>query len=177
MFTTAVHSVRTKDEMTKIYNYLKNPKEILEQEKDNIEYYINVEKSRNSIKNYDIHNENLEKSFILDTSGYKELQGKETWLMDMLIENASSCIPCGYHVYQAFSKKSVTVDEAHKIGILFQKEMWSKNYNIFVFTHSNNDNIHNHILVLCDETTKFNEKNFYKKRESITEMVWNEIKK
>ena len=44
MFITAVHSIRTKKEMLKIYYYLKNSQEILEQDKDNIEFYINVDK-------------------------------------------------------------------------------------------------------------------------------------
>ena len=38
MFTTAVHSVRTKKDLLKIYNYLKNPQEILEQDKYNIDF-------------------------------------------------------------------------------------------------------------------------------------------
>ena len=77
MFTTAVHSVRTKKDLLKIYNYLKNPQEILEQDKYNIDFYINVEKSRNSIKNYDIHDEKMEIDFKWDLSGYEELKGKE----------------------------------------------------------------------------------------------------
>ena len=42
MFTTAVHSIRTKEDILRIYNYFKNPKNILEQDKDNINFYINV---------------------------------------------------------------------------------------------------------------------------------------
>ena len=42
MFTTAVHSIKTKEDIIKIYNHLKNPKNILEQDKDNINFYINV---------------------------------------------------------------------------------------------------------------------------------------
>ena len=101
MFTTAVHSIRTKKEMLKIYYYLKNPQEILEQDKENIEFYINVEKSRNSIKNYDIHNEKMEIDFLWDLSGYEELKGKERWFMDRMVENSADKAPCAYHVYQA----------------------------------------------------------------------------
>ena len=107
MFTTAVHSIRTKKEMLKIYYYLKNPQEILEQDKENIEFYINVEKSRNSIKNYDIHNEKMEMDFLWDLSGYEELKGKERWFMDRMVENSTDKTPCAYHVYQAFSKGSI----------------------------------------------------------------------
>ena len=109
MFTTAVHSVRTKKDLLKIYNYLKNPQEILEQDKDNIDFYINVEKSRNSIKNYDIHDEKMEIDFKWNLSGYEELKGKEEWFMDTMVGNSLDRTPCAYHVYQAFSKGSVNV--------------------------------------------------------------------
>ena len=176
MFTTAVHSVRTKKDLLRIYNYLKNPQEILEQDKYNIDFYINVEKSRNSIKNYDIHDEKMEIDFKWDLSGYEELKGKEEWFMDTMVGNSLDRTPCAYHVYQAFSKGSVNVNEAYNIGIAFQEEMWPFTYTIIMITHSNKDNIHNHMLVIPDERSSFYEKSFYKRREEVTKMVWKKIK-
>jgi len=176
MFTTAVHSIRTKKEMLKIYYYLKNPQEILEQDKENIEFYINVEKSRNSIKNYDIHNEKMEIDFLWDLSGYEELKGKERWFMDRMVENSTDKTPCAYHVYQAFSKGSITVNEAYNIGVKFQEEMWPLTFTTVMVTHSNKENIHNHMIIIPTVNESFNEKKFYKKREEITKKVWKEIK-
>ncbi len=176
MFTTAVHSIRTKKDLLKIYKYLKNPQEVLEQDKDNIEFYINVEKSRNSIKNYDIHDEKMEINYKWDLSGYDELKGKEEWFMDIMVGNALDKTPCAYHVYQAFSKKSVTINEAYNIGYAFLDEMWPVTYTIIMVTHSNKENIHNHMLIIPDERSSFNEKIFYKRREEITKKVWKIIK-
>lgn len=177
MFTTAVHSIRTKKDLLKIYKYLKNPIEILEEDKENIEFYINVEKSRNSIKNYDIHDEKMEINYAWDLSGYEELKGKEEWFMDTMVGNSLDRTPCAYHIYQAFSKKSVTVNEAYNIGFEFQNEMWPVTYTIILVTHSNKENIHNHMLVIPDERSSFNEKSFYKKREEITKKVWDKVKR
>ena len=177
MFTTAVHSIRTKKEMLKIYYYLKNPQDILDQDKDNIEFYINVEKSRNSIKNYDIYDEILERRFLFESEGFSELRDKEEELTDFFINNAIDSSICAYHIYQAFSKGSVSIDEAYKIGLSFQNKMWDSNYYVVLFTHSNKENIHNHLLVIPLGLEKFNEKNFYKKREQITKEVWNEVKR
>lgn len=176
MFTTAVHSIRTKEDVLKIYNYLNNPKHILTQDKNNIEFYINVEKSRNSIKNYDIHNEILEKKLLFKAEGISELKGKEEQLANFFMNNIIDSSICVYHIYQAFSKNSVTIDEAFKIGLSFQNRMWNYNYMVVLFTHSNKENIHNHMLVIPLGIEKFNEKNFYKKREQITKEVWNEVK-
>ena len=66
------------------------------------------------------------------------------------MNNAIDFSICAYHIYQAFSKGSVSIDEAYKIGLSFQNKMWDSNYN---------------------------EKNFYKKREQITKEVWNEVKR
>jgi hypothetical protein len=177
MFTTAVHSVRAKKDLLKIYNYLKNPQEILEQDKDNVGFYINVEKSRNSIKNYNIYDELLEKRFLFESKGFSELKGKEEQLTDFFIDNAIDSSTCAYHIYQAFTKNSVSIEEAYKIGLSFQNKMWNFNYYVVLFTHSNKDNIHNHMLVIPLGLEKFNEKNFYKKREQITKEVWNEVKR
>lgn len=177
MFTTAVHSIRTKEDILKIYNYFKNPKNILEQDKDNINFYINVEKSRNSIKNYDIHDEVLERRFLFESEGFSELKGKEEQLTDFFMNNAIDYSICAYHIYQAFSKGLVSIDEAYKIGLSFQNKMWDSNYYVVLFTHNNKENIHNHLLVIPLGLEKFNEKNFYKKREQITKEVWNEVKR
>ena len=177
MFTTAVHSVRTKKDLVKIYNYLKNPQDVLEQDKDNIEFYINVEKSRNSIKNYDIHDEELERRFLFESEEFSELKSKEEQLTDFFMNNAIDSSICAYHVYQAFTKSSVSIEEAYKIGLSFQNNMWDSNYYIVFFTHSNKENIHNHMLVIPLGLEKFNEKHFYKKREQLTKEIWNEIKR
>ena len=56
-------------------------------------------------------------------------------------------------------------------------KMWNSNYYIVLFTHNNKDNNHNYMLVVPLGIDKFNEKNFYKKREEITKEVWNEVKR
>ncbi len=177
MFTTAVHSVRTRENILKTYNYFKNPKDILIQDKDNINFYINLEKSRNSIKNYNIYDELLEKRFLFESEGFSELKSKEEQLTDFFMGNAIDSSVCAYHIYQAFTKGSVSTDEAFKIGLSFMKKMWNSDYYVVLFTHSNKDNIHNHMLVVPLGIDKFNEKNFYKKREEITKEVWNEVKR
>ncbi|MBR4672801.1 MAG: hypothetical protein IKO78_06380 [Bacilli bacterium] len=68
------------------------------------------------------------------------------------------------------------VNGAYNIGIAFQEEMWPFTYTIIMITHSNKDNIHNHMLVIPDERSRFNEKSFYKRREEVTKMVWKKIK-
>jgi len=60
--------------------------------------------------------------------------------------------------------------------VKFQEEMWPITYTIILVTHSNKENIHNHMLVIPDEKSSFNEKSFHKKREEITKKVWKEIK-
>lgn len=96
--------------------------------------------------------------------------------MDTMVGNSLDRTPCAYHIYQAFSKKSVTINEAHNIGLAFQDEMWPGTYTIIMITHRNKDNIHNHMLVIPDEKSRFNEKSFYKRREEVTNIVWKQIK-
>lgn len=96
--------------------------------------------------------------------------------MDTMVGNSLDRTPCAYHIYQAFPKKSVNVNEAYNIGSTFLEEMWPVTYIIIMITHSNKDNIHNHMLVIPDERSSFNEKLFYKRREEITKKVWRNVK-
>ncbi len=173
MFTTTIHSIKNKNELLRIYDYLKTPQDILTST-DNIDFYINVEKSRNSIKNYDIHDEKLERRFLY-TFDTKELRGKEEYLTDYFVENALDTTPCAYHVYQAFPKNTVTIEEAYNIGIQFKEQMWNENYHTVLFTHSNKENIHNHIIVIPHDGYKFNEKKFYQQRKIITKEICKKI--
>ena len=68
------------------------------------------------------------------------------------------------------------VNETYNIGVAFQEEMRPFTYTIIMITHSNKDNIHNHMLVIPDERSSFYEKSFYKRREEVTKMVWKKIK-
>ena len=53
----------------------------------------------------------------------------------------------GYHIIQSFKGNEISPDKCNKIGIEFAKQIWGDKYQVIVCTHTNKQNIHNHIVL------------------------------
>lgn len=53
----------------------------------------------------------------------------------------------GYHIIQSFKGNEISPDKCNKIGIEFAKQLWGDKYQVIVCTHTNKQNIHNHIVL------------------------------
>lgn len=53
----------------------------------------------------------------------------------------------GYHIIQSFKGYEVPPEKANKIGKELSEELWGDKYQIVVCTHTNKQNIHNHIIL------------------------------
>ena len=52
-----------------------------------------------------------------------------------------------FHAIQSFVEKEVTPEQAHEIGIKLAEELWGDRYQVIVCTHTNKQNVHNHIVL------------------------------
>ena len=53
----------------------------------------------------------------------------------------------GYHIIQSFNGNEISPDKCNKIGIELAEELWGDKYQVIVCTHTNKQNIHNHIVL------------------------------
>lgn len=53
----------------------------------------------------------------------------------------------GYHIIQSFKGYEVSPEKANKIGKELAEELWGDKYQIVVCTHTNKQNIHNHMIL------------------------------
>ena len=53
----------------------------------------------------------------------------------------------GYHGVLSFPYGEVSAEKCHEIGIRFAEEMWGKEYQVLVSTHTNTDHMHSHFVV------------------------------
>ena len=53
----------------------------------------------------------------------------------------------GYHIIQSFNGNEISPDKCNKIGLELAKELWGDKYQVIVCTHTNKQNIHNHIVL------------------------------
>lgn len=53
----------------------------------------------------------------------------------------------GYHIIQSFKGKEISPEKCNQIGIEFAKQLWGDKYQVLVCTHTNKQNIHNHIIL------------------------------
>lgn len=53
----------------------------------------------------------------------------------------------GYHIIQSFQKGEITPEKCNKIGVKFANQLWGDKYQVLVCTHTNKENIHNHIIL------------------------------
>lgn len=53
----------------------------------------------------------------------------------------------GYHIIQSFQKGEITPEKCNKIGVEFANQLWGDKYQVLVCTHTNKENIHNHIIL------------------------------
>ena len=53
----------------------------------------------------------------------------------------------GYHIIQSFSGNEVSPEKCNKIGVELAQSLWGDKYQVIVCTHTNKDNIHNHIVL------------------------------
>lgn len=69
-----------------------------------------------------------------------------------------------YHLIQSFEGKEVTPEKCHELGLQYAKEIFGDDYEFVVATHSNTDNVHNHIVI---NSVSFKSGNkFYSNRET-----------
>ena len=54
----------------------------------------------------------------------------------------------GYHIIQSFSGNEVSPEKCNKIGVELVQSLWGDKYQVIVCTHTNKDNIHNHIVLI-----------------------------
>lgn len=53
----------------------------------------------------------------------------------------------GYHIIQSFNGNEVSPEKCNKIGIELAETLWGDKYQVVVCTHTNKENIHNHIVL------------------------------
>lgn len=53
----------------------------------------------------------------------------------------------GYHIIQSFNGNEISPDKCNKIGMELAKQLWGDKYQVIVCTHTNKQNIHNHIVL------------------------------
>lgn len=53
----------------------------------------------------------------------------------------------GYHIIQSFNGNEISPDKCNKIGIELAKQLWGDKYQVIVCTHTNKENVHNHIVL------------------------------
>ncbi len=53
----------------------------------------------------------------------------------------------GYHIIQSFNGNKVSLEKCNKIGIELAEALWGDKYQVIVCTHTNKDNVHNHIVL------------------------------
>lgn len=53
----------------------------------------------------------------------------------------------GYHIIQSFNGNEISPDKCNKIGIELAEALWGDKYQVIVCTHTNKQNIHNHIVL------------------------------
>lgn len=53
----------------------------------------------------------------------------------------------GYHIIQSFNGNEVSPEKCNKIGIELAEALWGDKYQVVVCTHTNKDNVHNHIVL------------------------------
>ena len=53
----------------------------------------------------------------------------------------------GYHIIQSFNGNEISPDKCNKIGLELAEELWGDKYQVIVCTHTNKQNIHNHIVL------------------------------
>lgn len=53
----------------------------------------------------------------------------------------------GYHIIQSFNGNEVSPEKCNKIGIELAEALWGDKYQVIVCTHTNKENIHNHIVL------------------------------
>lgn len=53
----------------------------------------------------------------------------------------------GYHIIQSFNGNEVSPEQCNKIGIELAEALWGDKYQVIVCTHTNKDNVHNHIVL------------------------------
>lgn len=52
----------------------------------------------------------------------------------------------GYHIIQSFNGNEVSPPKANEIGLELAESLWGDKYQVVVCTHTNKDNVHNHIV-------------------------------
>ena len=53
----------------------------------------------------------------------------------------------GYHIIQSFNGNEISPEKCNKIGIELAEELWGDKYQVLICTHTNKQNIHNHIVL------------------------------
>lgn len=53
----------------------------------------------------------------------------------------------GYHIIQSFNVNEVSPQKANEIGLELAESLWGDKYQVVVCTHTNKNNVHNHIVL------------------------------
>ena len=53
----------------------------------------------------------------------------------------------GYHIIQSFKENEISPEQCNKIGVELANELWGDKYQVLVCTHTNKNNVHNHIIL------------------------------
>ena len=70
-----------------------------------------------------------------------------------------------YHIIQSFQGDEVTPNQANEIGVQLAQEMFGDKYQSIVCTHTNKENVHNHIVV--NSVNMLDGKKYYNSNEQI----------
>ena len=53
----------------------------------------------------------------------------------------------GYHIIQSFKGNEISPEKCNQIGLEFANQLWGDKYQVLVCTHTNKQNVHNHIIL------------------------------
>ena len=105
--------------------------------------YIVIQKNLEAVINYAKNGEKTENGILV--SGINCLPENAYYEMNLVKKSFhKEKGRLGYHIIQSFN---ITPEECNRIGVEFANSLWGDKYQVIVCTHTNTNNVHNHIIV------------------------------
>lgn len=107
--------------------------------------YIVIQKNLEAVINYAKNGEKTENGILV--SGINCLPENAYYEMNLVKKSFhKEKGRLGYHIIQSFND-DITPEECNRIGVEFANSLWGDKYQVIVCTHTNTNNVHNHIIV------------------------------
>ncbi len=108
--------------------------------------YKVIKKNLEAVINYAMNGEKTENGILVSTINcLPETAYSQMMLTKKAFHKEDGRL--GYHIIQSFKGKEISPEKCNQIGKEFAKQLWGDKYQVLVCTHTNKDNIHNHIIL------------------------------